>query len=724
MFVGESTYPFALIERMSFSATPSSSTSPLLNVQFQNSPRPLTLLDLLMLCWQRRWLCGGTALAVSLAVVLGTFRIVPLYEAAARLGVDRGRKAVEFQVDPDSGRVEFGQLNTLREMLLSRPVLEGAMRNGGLAAAPAYVEAEEPLEILAKRVSVATSRDSYVLTVTLRDESPDTATRGLQALVDAFLANQGDRQGDRSRGALTFLQDQVVAERARLDKARAEEQVYRDKHGILSTDPEENLAAKSLADLQGQRVHLEGELARSTALLAQVDSAVAQKDPQALLRIEDISRHPVVVELQQSLYDLRDRSTQLAQKYKPKHPRMVEIHQQMIDKSNALTEAIDMAKQSLQTSHQQTIGQANALTQAANLAEAKLALYRSDLIRLKALTDEVTSRDVLLQQLQTRLNQEAVASHLEAKGVMVIDPPLTKRQPVNIRKSLFALAALVAGAVAGVVAVLGANALDRRIRGALQAQETANLPLLGHLPLELALRNRRGKLAEPGNHLAEAVRGLRASLTLARRSEGSQVLVMTSSASGEGKSTVCALLAASLVDGGRRVLLIDADMRRPTQHQLHEVTNERGLSFLLVGEAGISPVSIRPGLDLLPCGVLPPNPAELILRPTFASLLTEMRKLYDVVLIDCPPLGPVTDALLCAEHADGVLLVVRDRETLRTGLRRAVERMSPVHEKLLGLVLNAELQSVDGYGYGYGYGYAPYTSKSQSASSTTPTSAS
>ncbi len=687
--------------------------------------RPLTLLDLATLCWQRRWLCGWVGAAVAVAVVLGTFRITPLYEASARLGVDRGRKAVEFQVDPDSGRVEFGQLNTLREMLLSRPVLEGAMRNGGLATAPAYAEAEDPLEILTKRVTVATSRDSYVLTVTLRDESPDTATRGLQALVDSFLANQGDRQGDRSRGALTFLQDQVVAERARLDKARAEEQVFRDKHGILSTDPEENLAAKALADLQGQRVHLEGDLARSSALLAQVEAAVAKQDPQALLRIEEISRHPVVVELQKALYELRDRATQLTQKYKPKHPRIVEIQQQVIDKTKALAEAVDMAKQSLETSHQQILGQAAALGKAAAEAEAKLALYRSDLIRLKALTDEVASRDSLLQQLQTRLNQEAVASHLEAKGVMVIDPPLGKRQPVNIRKSLFALAALVAGVVAGVVAVLVANALDRRIRGANQAQETAGLPLLGHLPLELALRNKRGKLTEPGNHLAEAVRGLRASLTLARRSEGSQVLVVTSSASGEGKSTVCALLASSLVDGGRRVLLIDADMRRPTQHQLHGAGNERGLSFLLVGEAGIEPVAIRPGFDLLPCGVLPPNPAELILRPTFPALLVEMRIRYDVVLIDCPPLGPVTDALLCAEHADGVLMVVRDRETLRTGLRRALERLSQVHEKVLGLVLNAELQSNDsyGYGYGYGYGYSPYRSTAAPATDSASSSA-
>ena len=664
-------------------------------------------MDLATLCFQRRWLCLGTALAVAVAVVLGTFRITPMYEASARLGVDRGRKAVEFQVDPDSGRVEFGQLNTLREMLLSRPVLEGALRNGGLASEQAYAETEDPLELLTKRVTVTTSRDSWVLTVTLRDESPDSATRGLQALVDAFLANQSDRQGDRSRGALTFLQDQVVDERARLDKARAEEQAFRDKNGILSTDPEANPAAKTLADLQGQRVHLEGDLARSSALLAQVDAAVSKGDPQALLRIEAISQHPVVVELQKALYDLRDRATQLAQKYKPKHPRMVEIQQQMIDKTRALAEAVDMAKQSLETSDLQLRGQAAALTQAATEAEAKLALYRADLIRLKGLTDEVTSRDTLLQELQTRLNQEAVASHLEAKGVMVIDPPLTKRQPVNIRKSLFALAALVAGGVAGVVVVLIANALDRRIRGALQAQESTGLPLLGHLPLELVLRNRRGKLDEPGNHLAEAVRGLRASLTLARRNEGSQVLVMTSSASGEGKSTVCALLAASLVDGGKKVLLIDADMRRPTQHQLHGAGNERGLSFLLAGEADVQPVNIRPGLDLLPCGVVPPNPAELILRPTFVALLKQARATYDVVIIDCPPLGPVTDALLCAEHADGVLVVVRDRETLRTGLRRALDRLSQVREKVLGLVLNAELMSADGYGYGYGYGYGP-----------------
>ncbi|HEX3135177.1 MAG TPA: CpsD/CapB family tyrosine-protein kinase, partial [Planctomycetota bacterium] len=287
-------------------------------------------------------------------------------------------------------------------------------------------------------------------------------------------------------------------------------------------------------------------------------------------------------------------------------------------------------------------------------------------------------------------------------------------QPVNIRKSLFAAGALAAGLVAAVLTALGAEALDRRVRGAVATQELTGLPLLGQLPFVAGL-TALGKGGDPDHPavLAEAYRALRAALRLTRGGHtGSRVLVITSSGLGEGKSTVSTRLAIALAAAGAKVLLVDADLRKPTLHKQLGDERERGLSYLLAGEDGIDPIATDyQRLDFLPVGVRPPNPSELLHSPALGVAIERWRTHYDYVLIDSPPLGLVSDSLSVGELADGVLLVVRDRVTAKGTLRLVLDRLAPLRAKVVGLVFNAEQLDSAGYGYhykyGYNYGYGP-----------------
>ncbi len=184
------------------------------------------------------------------------------------------------------------------------------------------------------------------------------------------------------------------------------------------------------------------------------------------------------------------------------------------------------------------------------------------------------------------------------------------------------------------------------------------------------------------------------------------MLVITSSGPGEGKSTVSTRLAIALSAAGAKVLLVDADLRKPTLHKQLGDERERGLSYLLAGEDGIEPAATdHPNLDFLPVGVRPPNPSELLHSPALATAIARWRSSYDYVLIDSPPLGLVSDALSVGELADGVLLVVRDRVTTKATLRLVLDRLSPLRARVLGLVFNAEQLDSAGYGYHYKYGY-------------------
>lgn len=678
---------------------------------------PLTLTDLLETCWRRRWLCVGVFVAVAATVILATFRITPLYEASATLAVERGRKAVDFQYDPSSNSVEFSFLNTHRDMLTAGPVLEQTLSTTGLLQTPAYAESTDVTKLLKERIKVTTRRDSWIITVALRDEDPERARLALEALLKAYTANQTTLKSERASDALTFLSTSVDTARERWDEARRKEQEFRREHAIVSGAAETSPVSQRIDLLNRERTTLDQQLSASQALLKQIHDADRVTDPgerlQTLLRIEAIGRHPVVVEQQQQLYEAEDAAKTLEQKYGDKHPRMIEANELIASKRQRLGETVAQARSGIETNQQSLKLQYDELMARTAEAQRELAIYRGNLASFQALEAETRSRELMFNRLLTRMDEEEVASRLDAKQVVQIDPPKTDLRPVNIRKTLFAAGALAAGLVAAVLAALCAEALDRRVRGAAATQELTGLPLLGQLPFVPGLLP-LGKGGDPEHPalLAEAYRALRAALRLTRSDpHGSRVLVITSSGPGEGKSTVSTRLAIALAAAGAKVLLVDADLRKPTlQKQLGD-ERERGLSYLLAGEEGVEPAaSDHPRLDVLPVGVRPPNPSELLHSPALASAIARWRTTYDYILLDSPPLGLVSDALSVGELADGVLLVVRDRVTAKGTLRLVLDRLQPLRSKVLGLVFNAEQIDSAGYGgynyrYGYQYGY-------------------
>lgn len=673
-------------------------------------PAPMTVADLGRVMSRHRWwsLCAGIAVAAT--VLLGTFRQTPLYEASAQLVIERGRKTVDFgQVDDT--RVEYSMLNTQRDILLSRPVLEKAVIDAGLQSNRAYANAVDPTELLRRRIEVTTSRDSWVIAVSLRDESDKQAEKALAALLDAFMVQQDKAQQSRSSGALSFLSRQVNDARTRLDEARKREQEFRSTTGILSTDPDRNHLAQSLESLTRHRADIERLVAEATAQRGAVDRAMrVSDDPRAqiqeLLKIDTIGRNPVVVTQQQAIYDLLPQRVVLAQKYKEKHPRMIELHERIAAQERQLAEAVTTARATIATHVEQVQNEARGIETRIAEVQKQLAVYRDGLINLAILTDESVSREKLYRELLSRLNEEEVTSRLEARQLAIIEKPHASSKAVNIKKPLFVAAALLAGAVAAVVAALLRETIDLRVRGASGLQEVTGLPILGTIPYIAGLGR---LLSTPGaslpTHLLESYRSLRTVLHLARDGRLERVMVVTSGDAGDGKSSVCALLGMSLASTGKRVLLIDSDLRRPSLHLKLAKAVDHGFAELLSRAPGIRPVPTAvPNLDFIPAGQKPGNPAELLHSPALDEFLGgPVAASYDCVLIDSPPLGLVTDALVLGERAAGILLVVRDGRTTRPALAEALAKLEPLRGRLLGVVFNAERDRRGGYAYQYRY---------------------
>lgn len=294
----------------------------------------------------------------------------------------------------------------------------------------------------------------------------------------------------------------------------------------------------------------------------------------------------------------------------------------------------------------------------------------------------------------------------------VVETAATPTSPSSPSRAFWLVLGGVLGLLAGLLVAAWRHAADRSFHTPAELEEIAGAPVLGAIAFDRAAVQ-TPLITSLGTHHPrfEAVRILRTNLQFLDIDRDNKVITITSSLAGEGKSTTACNLAIALAQTGTRVALVEGDLRRPRVSEYLGIEKAVGLTTVLVGrvalDAAIQPAA-TPGLDVLASGALPPNPSEILQTNAMRSLVSDMRHRYDVVLIDAPPLLPVTDASLLASLSDGAILVVKHGETARDEVRTAAERLHSVGARLLGTVLSmSPVKELSRYGYGYGYGYGP-----------------
>lgn len=294
----------------------------------------------------------------------------------------------------------------------------------------------------------------------------------------------------------------------------------------------------------------------------------------------------------------------------------------------------------------------------------------------------------------------------------IVDPANEPGSPVSPNPQRNIAIGLVLGLLIGAGIAILRETLDTTIRSSKQLEELLDAPILGTIGFDSdAVDTPLVTSLDTYAPRTEAFRVLRTNLQFVDPDKDHKVFVITSSLPGEGKTTTAVNLALVLAEGGERVVLIEADLRRPKVAEYLRLESSVGLTTVLAGRAELKEVlqpTSHPRLTMLASGAIPPNPAELLKSKTMASVLDELRQDFDVVLIDSPPLLPVTDGALLAAHADGALLIVRHGKTTVDQVTAAQDRVESVGAHTAGVILTmVKASATDAYGYGYGYGYAP-----------------
>ena len=729
--------------------------------------QPVHLLDRLNAVFKHRRLVTAAFCLVVAAMMLQTYSTVPMYRASSRVMINDERTVAVGNLnanDPmfwqESEQYYNTQYSILRSRALARrvvqrlelqshPLFDGSAppRRGPLAGLhdarqalssavrrfvsrqPAAAPAERPapdesaieralVNQLLAGIEVVPEKSTRFVEIVYRSSDAHFAALAANTLAEEYAQLNLDLRLETIRKNLLWLGEEVKKQEKKVTDAEAAMTQYREEQNALSLENRQNIVVQRLNALNDTVTKARTTRLQKEATYNQIRNVDPASDAADAYPV--IATNPGVLEAKERLTELQAERTKLSARYLPGHPDMQKNETQLQN-----------ARANLHAQRQRVIESLRNEYQAAGAEERSFSLSLDEQKAQAMDLDRKSGTYLVLQRQadsdrqiwQSLLQQEKelrVISNSRQNNVQVMDladVPAVPSSP-NSRRAWFY--AMLTGVLVAFGLAFGIEYLDDTVKTPEDVSRRLKLPLLGLVP---AIRGERVPLlSEPVPHdFGEAFRSLRTSLVFTSGAEGPRIIAVTSSQPLEGKTTTACNLAMALALGGSRVLLIDADMRRPGLHKVVGVQNTVGLSHLLVGQVRVRDTVQRTSeenLFVIAAGRTPPNPSELLASERMKSFLANLAAgPFDWVVIDTPPVLAVTDAVVVARAVSGVVFVIGSEMTRRAHAERAVETILTGRPRSIGAVLNRVDLDRNKYYYSryYGYHYKSYYGPGSSA---------
>ena len=620
-----------------------------------------------------------------------------------------------------------GPLGAVREARQTLGTSVRSLFSRGEAATPAEKPAPDENALESSLISqflggveIIPVKATRIVEIVYTSPSPEFAAQAATTLAEEYAQQNIDLRLETINKNLLWLGDEVAKQEKKVTEAETAMSRYREQQNALSLDDRQNIVGSRLNTMNETATRARTTRLQKEASYNQVKSVDPKSDAADAYPV--ISTNPGVMEAKTRLNDLTAEKARLSSRYLPGHPDLIKVEGQIDSARAALvaqrTRVIESARNEYEASvieERSYSGQLESQKGAAMDLDRKAGGYL--VLQRQAETNRQVYQSLLTQQKELR-----VVSNSRTNNVQVMDRAEAPGAPFspNARRDWFT--ALMAGMLVALGLAFGIEYLDDTVKTPDDVTGKLRLPLLGLVP---SVRDKRVPLlSEPVPHdFGEAFRSLRTSLVFTTGADGPRVIAVTSSQPLEGKTTTACNLGMVLALGGSRVLLVDADMRRPGLHTVIGLPNEVGLSHLLVGQARVREAvqkTSEPNLFVIAAGLIPPNPSELLSSERMSTLLANLRSgPFDWVIIDTPPVLAVTDAVIVARAVEGVVFVIGSEMTRRVHAERAIETLAAGKTKSIGAVLNRVDFDRNRYYYSryYGYHYQNYygTSSKKSA---------
>lgn len=671
-----------------------------------------------------RWTWISVTLVLTLAVTAAVFTITPLYTAECLVLIEPGKLNItEFkdvydptmsQSGPADARQEFAA--TQHHLMLSDPVLDKVFLRFRFGEHERFRGARDPIDAFRHCFVVEPIRRTRLARICFQWADPEMAARALSHLVRTYIDEYRRRRMGITEDGLRALEKKAV-ELKRSVKERAQAlQRFMVENNMVSLEDNQDIVKERLKEISANLTQSESERIEAESLYRNIKEAVAGQHD--LVDLPEVNRNQVIRDLKLELVKVVQQIDNFDDRFGQNHPEMRRMVAQRRVLQGRLDEEIHGILAAAEAEYDRERRQESELREALNAQERKVMEQNRLAVQYNLLKESFTSTNNSYRTIIKRVEEIEIASAAGTKGesIFEITPPKVPTRASFPRKKQSVLLAILAGLVLGIGLSFLLHALDRSIKGIDEVEQELGAPVLGQIPAAVAAGAAGAielhGLDEPRGPFAESFRSLKTSLALARAGGALKRLLVTSPAPGEGKDLVSVNTAISLARGGKRVVLIDCDMRRPRQHKIFGGAAAPGLSNLLAGREDVDPGALLrstpvPGLSLLTSGPIPPNPVELISSARMLEVITALEARFDVLVFNSPPVMAVTDPIVLSQLAQGTVLVIRAFSTRRDEARRAIEMLKRADATLLGVVLNLVDVPRTAAGY-YAYGGSAY----------------
>lgn len=710
----------------------------------------VNLMDYWRILVKRRWTVLGALAMVLVIALVKTLLTTPIYRAVALLQIENDTmQVVQVQginqggYDNDSSFLET-QLQLLRSRSLAQRVVSqmglvesdelsrleppspwqklasiiggkptdpdgetGAASTKALSKGDSDKAASELASWFQGGVSIEQIKDSRLVHVQYDSPSASFSQRAANTLAEAFIATNLERRFDSASYAKNYLEDRLQELKLRLEDSEKKLVQFAQKEQIVSTGDESgaSLSQLNLGSLNGAYAKAKEERIRAQSRWQQAQNLRGsglqnEGTEKSMIRVLQENRANLMVQYQDKL-----------RLYKPDYPLMLQLKSQIDEVNKQISSEEGNIRSGIQAEYLSALAQEKMLADQMSGVKNEVLDIQGRSIQYNIFKRDVDTNRQLYDGLLQRYKEIGVAGGVTSNNIAIIDraEPGGKIRP-DLSSNM--MKAALIGLMLGILLALAFEYLDDTIKRPEDMEKLLGLAVLGAIPLLKAPQTTTKALDDARSAFSEAYRSLRTALQFSTDQGVPRSLLVTSAMPSEGKSTTTLVLGQYFAQLGKRVLIIDCDLRNPTLHRVLNVDNSIGMSNFLAG-AGKAMDMIHPtsfaGLSYMPTGPLPPNPAELLMCSKMMSLLTVACEKFDMVILDGPPVMGLADAPILANIAQGTLLVVHAGQTKVAVVRNALKRLHAARARVVGGLLTHFQSQHAGQGYGYGgYNYYAY----------------
>ena len=720
-------------------------------IHMWHPPQESALREYLRVLIKRKWTVLGCLIAIFGAVLIASLKMTPIYEAAGRIAINKpDNNLVNFKdsqnyasdySDPTDLDTEVGilQSDLLALQVIKNLNLDKMPEFGGKpTTGPEANLAPDPLQVDSARTGnlisafkgglrVALKPNTRIVEIRYVSTNPQLAASIVNTLATTYAEQNFKTKFESTMQASDWLQKQLSDLQIKVETSQEKLVRYQKEHEILGTDEKSNIITEKLGELNKELTVAESVRMEKESLYRLVQSGDPQTVASTAEALETGGANgsgaiaPLLASLRSKETDLRIQIAELSTQFGPAYPKVAQLSNQLKEVQSQMDAEVKKIIERVRGQYLAAQQQEDMLRQEFEKQKAEANKLNESAIDYSFLKRDVYTNRQLYEGLLEKLKEAGVTAGLKSNNVRLVDIARAPGAPTepNIPRNL--AFGFVLGLTSGIGLAFLLENMDNTVRTTEQAQVISGLPPLGMIPLgsksiaeatgtkRLGVASSREAVelvtqSRPHSQMAESYRALRTSLLLSNLGTPPKVVMITSARPQEGKTTTSINTAVVLAQKGTRVLLVDADLRRPSVHKTLGIGPRSGVSNVLTGSAtlehAITRSAILPNLFILPAGTPPPNPAELLASSNMRDLLLDLRDKYDHIVIDTPPTLSVTDAVVLSPRVDAIVLVIRSGQTTKQALRRSRDILMQVNARVTGVLLNAvDLSSPDYYYY-------------------------